>query len=181
MTKVWLDLATLSGEEGRGDRQYGWQIFFGNFFQECSILDVGAGLGRSRSRLMSGGNKVTLQDIGPDLPVDIVTDVSQIESKSYDVVTAFDVVEHIIDDTQFVTDLSRIARKFVAITTPNLLISNCKNQYHYREYTPIQFIKLFDVLKICLLMTGRNMVHRPHSMSSFMRHEDPSQAIVVTA
>lgn len=174
----WLDLATLPGSTGREDRQYGWQELFGRLVQNSTVLDVGAGLGLSRERLAAGGNKVTLQDVGPDLPVDVHDDVAKIESGSYDVVTCFDVIEHVQDDRAFLNHLRRIARRLVVVTTPNFLVSKCVNPYHCREYTPAQLVELVKPAEICLLMTGRDMKHRVHSKSEFLKHQEPSQAIV---
>lgn len=176
----WLDLATLPGEHGREDKQYGWQNLFGNLLQETTILDVGAGLGYSRQRLKSNNNKVTLQDPGPNLPVDISAGIETIESKSFDVVTAFDVIEHIENNKEFISHMLRIAKRLIVITTPNFNVSGCKNPYHCIEYTPSQLVELFEPKKICLLMSGKNMIHKIHSLDSFITHDDPSQAIMVS-
>ena len=123
----------------------------------------------------------TLQDPGPNLPVDITVGIETIESKSFDVVTAFDVIEHIKNDKEFISHMLRIARSLIVITTPNFNISGCKNKYHHTEYTPSQFVELFDEKKICLLMSGKDMVHKIHAIDRFKTHLDPSQAIVVSS
>jgi len=141
----FIDVAKQSGAHGREDFQEGWHNFVGKFFNHTSILDVGAGLCLSKKRLeQNGSNFVTLQDLGSGLKVDISTPISEIASKSYDVVTAFDVIEHVIEDKQFLADMFRIARVAIVITTPNYNVSGCANQYHIREYTPQE---LYDLVK----------------------------------
>src|SRR5258708_4020800 len=115
----FINIAKLPGEQYRGDAQPGWHNLFGQLFRGKSILDVGAGLGHSRQRVAAGGNMVTLRDPAAEMPVDIRTDISAVPPKSYDVVTAFDVIEHVVKDAEFVAHLQRIARERVVITTPN--------------------------------------------------------------
>ena len=136
----FTDLEFSHGPGGREDLQHGWHSFVGGYCKERTILDVGAGLGLSRDRLIGGGNnnRVTLQDVGPDLPVDITTPVEEIETDSYDVVASFDVIEHVREDWSWLANLTRIARDFVFITTPNYNVSEAQNPCHVREYTPQQ-------------------------------------------
>lgn len=138
----FIDLKDIGGAEGRGDGQFGWMLYFGKYFSNKSILDVGAGLGHSRERLSVNGNTVTLQDTAPDLPVDIKEDISTISSKSYDIVTCFDVIEHIPDDYNFLKKMHDISREGVVISTPNFMVTGCKNEYHIREYTPRELYDL---------------------------------------
>lgn len=138
----WLDISTIPDEEGREDQQAGWQQYVGWLFWWCKILDVGAGLGKSRERLARNENTVTLQDVAPGLPVDITDPIETIPDKSYDLVTAFDVIEHVDDDLDFMFHLCRIARKWVFISTPNFNVSRAINQRHVREYTPDEFVAL---------------------------------------
>lgn len=138
-TSRFVDLRYHAGWQGRYDSQVRWHIFVGQHFNKCSILDIGAGLGQSKKRLEAGNNTVTLQDVFPGANVDITKDTWTIPDKSYDVVTAFDVIEHIVDDWNFLEELVRIARKNVVLTTPNRLVFNCGNKYHVREYSPREF------------------------------------------
>lgn len=163
---------------GREDCQDGWQNMIGHRFNDVSILDVGAGLGLSRRRL--GNNSITLQDIGIDLPVDTVLPVGQIESNSFDVVTAFDVIEHVVDDIEFLSQLCRISRHAVFITTPNLLISRAGNGCHCREYSPIEFLKLFESLRTDFWVgDGRGLTARWIGQSLFSVHKEPHQAVMI--
>lgn len=138
----WLDISTLPGEEGREDEQAGWQEYAGKLFHNVSILDVGAGLGKSRERLSVNGNIVTLQDVAPGLPVDITNPIEKIPENSYDLVTAFDVIEHVVEDVNFLGQLCRIAKRAVFVSTPNFNVSRALNQRHVREYTPVELTAL---------------------------------------
>lgn len=124
------------GERGREDFQAGWQQFFGRRFQGQAILDVGAGLAHSRARLQAGGNRVTTQDLASGLPVDLCCPISEIPDQAYDIVTAFNVLEHVDDADAFLQELQRIARTAVVITTPNVWASQRVNRFHIREYSP---------------------------------------------
>ena len=104
----FVDLAFQSGSEGRRDSQTGWQDFVGTVVAKKSILDVGSGLGHSRARLSRNGNIITLQEPAPDLEADIKVGIEEIENLSYDIVTCFDVIEHIPDDKTFMKNLFRI-------------------------------------------------------------------------
>lgn len=130
------DGALEAGEAGRWDLQGAWQTWFGQQVRGGTILDVGAGLGLSRTRLAAGGNDVRLQDVGPGLPVDHPCPVEQLRSGMAEHVTAFDVVEHILEDRAWLTELSRLATRSVFLSTPNVWVSGCRNAYHVREYSP---------------------------------------------
>ena len=148
MAKKFTDISKTGGDYGRGDCQYGWHSFVGNLYKNKRILDVGAGLGLSKSRLGVNGNSVTLQDPAPSLPIDISSPVEDIMDGSFDVVTAFDVVEHVILAEDFLANLVRIAREEVVVTTPNYNISKNGNPCHVREYTPeqlVDFVKDYNV------------------------------------
>jgi len=67
----------------------------------------------------------------------------EIEDKEVDVVTCFDVIEHVIEDNHFVKHLRRIAREKIIITTPNFTRSQARNHFHCREYTIPQFANWF--------------------------------------
>jgi hypothetical protein len=144
MSKKFLDLAFIPGERGREDFQVFWQVMAGKLFTNYSILDVGAGLNFSKDRLSNNGsNWVVTQDVAPNLPVDIRCDIGFLRDKYFNVVTSFDVIEHIIDVHSFVEQLIRIANNFIFITTPNVLISKNQSQFHAREYTGQELIDLF--------------------------------------
>jgi hypothetical protein len=70
----------------------------------------------------------------------LVCPLEEIPSKSFDVVTAIDVIEHVEDPAAFVLELKRIARQGIFVTTPNWTISRCTWPYHLREYTPRELV-----------------------------------------
>ena len=107
--------------DGRGDFQRAWHEHAGRMFSRKTILDVGAAIGLSRERLANGGqNVVTTQDIGRSLmlSVDVICEIGKMRG-AWDVVTAFDVVEHAPDAAAFLADLVRLALEGVLLTTPN--------------------------------------------------------------
>lgn len=140
--KTFIDLAVTGGTEGREDTQGCWQETIANYLNNCTLLDVGAGLGQSKQRMGIRGVSVTTQDPGPKTPVDIHDDISKIKSKSYDVVTAFDVIEHIQEHLAFLAQMRRIAKKWIILTTPNIAHTKGTHIYHCKEYTPSEFLNL---------------------------------------
>lgn len=155
------------GSDGRIDWQAGWHRFFGTWFHRQSVLDVGAGLGQSRDRLAVGANEVTIHDVAPGLAVDVTSPVADIPTEAFDVVTAFDVIEHVDEDRVFAHHLLRIARRAIVITTPNVWISRCGNPYHVREYSPPA------LLELAAKLPG---VHRVTTFASASPHgDDPAE------
>lgn len=159
INKGFRDLAHIEGESGREDYQHGWHEFFSKAFEKKTILDVGAGLGGSKNRMEKEGHIVTTQDVAPKLPVDISIPISEIESKTFDIVTAFDVIEHIDEDLDFMKDLWRISVEGIFLSTPNYNISKCRNSCHVREYTPKQ-----------LLILSSFFSTKTRTWASFMNH-----------
>jgi SAM-dependent methyltransferase len=116
-----------------------------------SVLDVGAGTGYGLEILAAAGaapsfgiDPLPLREYISPIPV------AACASKSYDVVVACDVIEHVEDDRAFLADLLRVARKFVFLSTPNWNYSRAKNEYHAREYTPWE---LLDLVAACRATT----------------------------
>jgi SAM-dependent methyltransferase len=136
------DISKHAEGRGREDCQSGWHTFFGRWFQSKKILDVGAGFAQSKPRLEVGGNTVVTHDRVAGLPVDITGSLSALADESFDIVTAFDVVEHVPDPDAFVTELGRLARTAVVMTTPNLWVHHCQNPHHIREFSPTALLDL---------------------------------------
>lgn len=87
-----------------------------------SILEIGKGTGTLGFLLKRQGYKYTSADIEKSLKPDIVCDITKIplKDKSFDVVCAFQVLEH-IPFQEFETalkEMKRIARKAVVISLP---------------------------------------------------------------
>jgi 2-polyprenyl-3-methyl-5-hydroxy-6-metoxy-1,4-benzoquinol methylase len=187
---AWRNPAFIPGHEqtgtkGREDLQSGWHSFFGNGFRHQSILDVGAGLGHSKGRLATNGNHVTTLDNGPDLPVDLHSDVVDLADASFDVVTAFDVIEHVDDDFGFVAQLLRVARTAVVLTTPNIWVSHCDNPYHIREYSPALLLDLLftfpDIIRVDTFASADSSGANPTLLrpSQFLGTELPVLGVVL--
>lgn len=106
--------------DGRGDFQRVWHEYVGSYFSDKSILDVGAGYGYSRARLAVRSNRITLQDIDRSLMevCDLIANVSDIRG-CWDIVTAFDVIEHAVSREQLVSEMIRLSREGCFITTPS--------------------------------------------------------------
>lgn len=134
--KNFVDLAEHSGSEGRIDSQNGWQTFVGGSVKLMTILDVGSGLGHSRVRLQQNENIATLLEPAPGMPSDICGIIDDQEDESYDITTAFDVIEHIEEDEKFLGNLLRVCKRYSFLSTPNFNVFGCQNKYHIREYKP---------------------------------------------
>ena len=80
------------------------------------------------------------QDIFPGAKADFRCSVRDIPSGCFDVVAAFDVVEHVEDSAEWFDHLVRIARRNVYLSTPNFARYGCKHVYHFREFTPAEII-----------------------------------------
>lgn len=176
----WTDLATRSGSEGREDCQGGWQLLASNLIPpNMTILDVGAGLGRSAGRL--GHSRTTTQDPALGLlDVQLTTPIENIPDQSYDAVTCFDVIEHVMEDITFLDHLKRIARRYVFITTPNFNVSRAANGCHCREYTPFEFMQLMKGIGRTLWCgNGPGTDYTKSPEHAFVKHTYPHQAALL--
>lgn len=126
------------------DLQADLHFFFDTLVTGKTVLDVGAGLGKSKARIRH--NRVTtyepsehccgLVDVcGPEMPAGL-----------FDVVTAFEVLEHVEDDLGFLRRLDARASQAVFLTTPNWEIGHRQSDHHYREYTQEEFRNVLDAV-----------------------------------
>ena len=107
------------------DLQIIWHKFVANNFQNKnieSIIDIGSGRGKSKERLQKICCNVVTQDINNALmnTVDIIDIPEHIEGV-FDLVTAFDVIEHIPPSirSQWIFELFRLSGGYIFISTPN--------------------------------------------------------------
>lgn len=168
--KEFIDLAKVGGKLGREDTQGCWQNQVANYLNNCTVLDVGAGLGESKKRMGIRNIVVTTQDPAPDLNVDINFDIFLVPDNSFDVVTSFDVIEHIEDADRFARDMVRIARKWVFVTTPNIMHTGGTHVYHYKEYLPSEIIHLFEK-QGSRFMVGWMMLPNPEGITQMPKSE----------
>lgn len=134
---------------GREPIQLGWYEWAKSYYQDMNVLDIGCGSGLGIGIMKSNGAaSVTGQDIDSRLlslnDRLLICNVFEIEDKSFDVVTCFDVIEHVTNDIDFFEKIRKIAKKTLIITTPNYLVSEARNRHHCREYTPAQFYSYFN-------------------------------------
>ena len=130
---------------GRADVQGDAHFFFDTLFQSCTVLDVGAGLGMSKDRIKR--NRVTTWD--PDARLFRHCDIAGkvMPAGQWDVVTAFDVIEHVKYDLPFLGALTERARRAVFVTTPDWHHTRCNeakggSTHHWREYTRAELYSL---------------------------------------
>jgi hypothetical protein len=145
MNESFEDSTLSPSPDSRGDLQKDWHEYFARWLGDYWLtqhthLDVGSGLGLIRERYPN----VRTQDIARGLDVDYVVPVFDIR-QTFDLVTCFDVIEHVIHENNFLESLCKIATEWLIITTPNWNVSKCANKYHVREYKPVELCALFDV------------------------------------
>lgn len=141
---------------GRAPTQLGWYRFASSRAIGQTVIDIGCGLGHGLEILRGSASCVTGQDVDPRLARDgvVVAPLESLPSKSYDIVTAIDVIEHIPDDASFVAHLTRIARRGVFVSTPNWTLTRCQWPYHVREYTRAQLKSLWQSFGSVELVKG---------------------------
>ena len=134
--------------EGRESTQLGWYKFIAETYcKGKTVLDVGAGLGEGLKILSETAKIARGIDADPRLQtLGIETkNVNEVPSKSVDIVTCIDVIEHIQNDFEFFEHLKRIAIELVVLTTPNCDRHSKKiHPYHVREYSEKEFRETFS-------------------------------------
>lgn len=134
---------------GREPSQMGWYEWAARRCFGKKVLDVGAGTCAGLRLLSTVTSEAHGLDVDPRLAgthpnLHIIPDLSQVASKSYDVVLAMDVLEHVTEDLVLMENLKRIAKEQVIVSTPNGHRSQCQNHAHCREYTIPQFCNVFS-------------------------------------
>lgn len=165
----WPQPCGTKGDPNRGREhcQGGWYAFLGGRLKGAygdepfMLLDVGAGtgLGLRDLRGASGGNAwavgiendpaaIAAQDANAACQRTIRSTIEEVPSRAFQVVTAFDVIEHVVKDRDFLYHMKRIARSAVYVTTPNFTRSQARNLHHCREYTIPEFLRAFRPYKL---------------------------------
>ena len=102
-----------------------------------TVLEIGPGPGLFKAVASLFGVKVDTLDIDPDLFPDYLASAEQMpfEAKSYDVVCAFQMLEHVAYDTSLVifAEMSRVAIKHIVISLPD-----ARPSWSYSVYVPMK-------------------------------------------
>lgn len=123
------------------------------------ILNVGCGPGRSSENLTQYGNVTSVEydrlccefaaaETGLEIINGSITDLP-FDDGSFDLVCAFDVIEHVEDDNKAVAELKRVTKKegVVFITVPafqSLWSHHDVINHHYRRYKIAGIKRLFE-------------------------------------
>lgn len=158
------DVAAVTAETGREDTQGCYHSYVGNHIlpSDCSVLDVGSGLGGSVSRMSGPQRKIVTFEPNPDMGTDLSGDLKDIPDNSFDYVTCFDVIEHVENPFALLLDMRRIAKTSAIITTPNRYATGNTHVYHWHEFSPEEIIRLGDVKRIVAMPLTGGLFHKSH-------------------
>jgi len=123
---------------------------------EIDFIDIGGGNGFVSARLTDDGHNVVLLEPGPDgalnaktrrnVPHVICSTLQNagIKANSFDAAGAFDVIEHIQDDSAFVAEIAKVVRPggfFIAMVPAHVWLWSNEDVRagHYRRYTTVSF------------------------------------------
>ena len=87
----------------------------------ASLLDAGCGEGEMPRRgVLPAGVRTVLLDRNRDSAAQVIASVDALPfaSESFDVVTCFEVLEHVEDPARAVRELARVARRAVVVSVP---------------------------------------------------------------
>ena len=123
---------------------------FSQKYIKGDVLELGCGEGRGIDIILRKSKSFTaidkIKDVIEKLSLKYKDNVFissnfpplvDIEDNSFDTVISFQVIEHIQDDTQYISEIERILRPggVALITTPNIKMTLTRNPWHVREYT----------------------------------------------
>lgn len=127
--------------------------------QPIKILNVGAGTGYTSELLQAFGEVTSIEYdedccafVADNLDIQIahgsILDLD-FRTNEFDLVCAFDVIEHVEDDALSVKELKRVCKKegIVVVTVPAHMFLWSKHDeinHHYRRYKKAQLLKLFE-------------------------------------
>ena len=118
------------------------------------VLEIGTGSGYGIREISPAAESfITLDKYEPDVDMSEFPNVEYLRMKvppvdmpaaSFDYVVSFQVIEHIVDDLFFLSEVQRVLKpggKFI-VSTPNAKMSLTRNPWHVREYTPSELSNL---------------------------------------
>jgi len=130
--------------------------------QDLKILNVGCGPGRSSQYLSVFGNVVSVEydkyccefaseKTGLEIINGSITELP-FEDQSFDLVCAFDVIEHVENDLLAVTEMKRVTKKegVIFITVPTFMSLWSHHDvinHHFRRYKLPEIERLFNTVK----------------------------------
>ena len=122
---------------------------------EGDILEVGTGMGYGVDIVAPKATRYITLDKNQPTELSLRDNVEYFEmevppilfeNSSFDAVVAFQVIEHIENDIDFVREVARVLRvdgKFV-VSTPNAPMSLTRNPWHVREYNADELLNLLE-------------------------------------
>jgi 2-polyprenyl-3-methyl-5-hydroxy-6-metoxy-1,4-benzoquinol methylase len=143
-----------SEKEGVGQR--GWYKMICDYIYDGeSILDVGCSMGRQHFRFIEKnpsklvGVDASRKALDASKPLSENHHFYHIDdldkNEKFDVVTSIDVIEHVIEDIDFLETCFSMTKRMMFIATPNLNFSNV-GKFHCREYNPQELEILFKTV-----------------------------------
>ncbi len=123
------------------------------------LLDIGCGEGRGLHYLRDKVNSYTgidkihevLDVLRKKYPNDTflqmnIPPFAGLEDNTFDTVVSFQVVEHIQEDKEYISEIHRVLKPggTAILSTPNIKMSLTRNPWHVREYTHQEFEKLLS-------------------------------------
>lgn len=125
-----------------------------NFVKNKTVLDFGCGSGYGTEMLSKNALKITGADISKEA-VDYAKDtfnspnldfktISELTDEKFDIITSFQVIEHVPNDIEYVIKLKKLLNPggYLLISTPDKkhrlfnYIQKPWNIFHLKEYTP---------------------------------------------
>ena len=140
-------------------------------FISGDLLEIGCGEGRGVELLAPKAKSYTAIDKIGDVITQLsgsypnhrfiqanIPPISFLDDNSFDVITTFQVIEHIKDDKTFLKEIKRILKPGgkALISTPNIKLSLSRNPWHIREYTAQQLTDLCKAHFSVVEMKGVN-------------------------
>lgn len=127
------------------------------------VLNIGAATGRT-SEILSKYGEVTSLEFDKDccdfaknnLNLDIINgSILELpfDTETFDLVCAFDVIEHVYDDFTAVTEMKRVCKNggLIVVTVPaymQLWSQHDVVNHHFRRYTKTNLLQLFNKIKL---------------------------------